>query len=89
MANLAGGTVSSYTIAPDGTLTLLQSVAGTDGPPASGSIDEALSNNSHFLYVRNITEGTISVYAVQADGSLTPVQTVTGLPPSAIGLAAR
>lgn len=89
VAHLMSNTVSSYRIGTDGSLSLLNPVAGTAGPSGSVTIDEALSNNSHFLYVRNNTNGTTAAFAVHPDGSLTAIQTIGGLPPGAIGIAAR
>lgn len=86
VSNAMSGDISSYRIEPDGTLVLLQSLAGTSG---FVSIDNALSTNSRFLYVRSFSDGRISSFEVQEDGSLTPLQTFVGLPPGAIGLAAR
>ena len=86
VANAQTGDVSSYRVAPDGTLALLAPIAGLTGPL---TIDEALSQDSRYLYVRVLSDGTIRVFQVQEDGSLTPLQTIGGLPPGAIGLAAR
>jgi 6-phosphogluconolactonase (cycloisomerase 2 family) len=86
VANAQSGDVSSYRVAPDGTLILLAPIAGTTGPL---TIDEALSQDSRYLYVRVLSDGSIRVFQVQEDGSLTPLQTIGGLPPGAIGLAAR
>ena len=86
VANPQSGDVSSYRIAPDGTLTLLARIAGMTGPL---TIDEAPSQDSHYLYVRVLSDGSIRVFQVQEDSNLTPFQTIDGLPPGAIGLAAR
>ena len=47
--NAASGTVSSYTIAKDGSLALKAAVAANTG---AGGTDAALSADQHFLYVR-------------------------------------
>ena len=86
VTNAMSGDISSFRVEPDGTLVLLDPVAGTLGVLP---IDEALSNNSHYLYARTLSDGRITAFAVQEDGSLTPIQTVGGLPPGAIGLAAK
>ncbi len=81
--NTASNTVSRYTLAADGTLTLVDhTVTGT------GPIDVDLSDDGATLYVLNAGSDSISVYSVAADGSLTPIQTVTGLPAASTGLAA-
>jgi hypothetical protein len=51
--------------------------------------DEALTKDSHYLYVLNELIGTIDGFRVERDGSLTSVGRVGGLPPNAQGLAAR
>jgi len=86
VTNAMSGDVSSYRVSSDGFLILLQSIAGVTGPI---TIDEALSDNSHYLYVRTVNDGKITSFAVQENGSLTPLQVIGGLPPGAIGLAAR
>ncbi len=90
VSNFGDGTLSSYTIAADGTLTLLNPIAATSGlGPQGRPVDEALSKGSRYLYERSFTYGTVDAFAVEADGSLTLVQRVPGLPPGAVGLAAR
>jgi len=86
VTNAMSGDISSYSVAPDGTLTLLDPVAGAVGFIAE---DMALSGNSHYLYARSFTQGTLSTFEVQEDGSLTPLQVLGGLPPGAVGLAAK
>lgn len=89
VANLDAGTVSSYRVAPDGTLSLLEPIAASTGP-GSAPVDEALSNNSRYYYAHSAANGLISSYQVQPDGTLVPTSgVVAGLPPSAIGLAAK
>ena len=92
VTNVTSGDISSYTVEPDGTLTLLQSIAADTG--GLFPIDEALSGNSKYLYARVLNgptglPGTIRAYRVEKDGMLTLLQTVPGLPPGAIGLAAK
>jgi 6-phosphogluconolactonase (cycloisomerase 2 family) len=83
-SNTGSGTVSSYTVGGDGSLTLLDKTAGTGSVP----IDMATSHNSRFLYVRNAGDGTISGFRIRSDGSLKPVTTAGGLPDGATGLIA-
>ncbi len=89
VTNFQSGDISSYRVEPNGTLILLNSIAGVVGPPESGPADQALSNNSQYLYVRVISDGTIRVFRVD-QGTLTPIQTIGGLVPGAsIGIAAK
>ncbi|MDQ3065864.1 MAG: lactonase family protein [Actinomycetota bacterium] len=83
-SNAMTGDVSSYTVNRDGTLTLLQSVAGQVGFIAA---DEAFSQNSQYLYIRSFSDGRLVSFEVNTDGTLTPLESVAGIPPGAIGLA--
>jgi len=92
VTNVTSGDISSYRVNPDGTLALLQSIAADTG--GLFPIDEALSGNSKYLYQRTLraptgAPGTIRAYRVEQDGTLTFLQSVEGLPPGAIGLAAK
>lgn len=87
-SNAGSATISSFTVAPDGKLALLD-VAAASVAGGSAPTDLALSNNSRFLYVRNGGNGTVSGFRINADGSLTPVTTVAGLPDGTQGIAAR
>jgi 6-phosphogluconolactonase (cycloisomerase 2 family) len=83
--NAASGTVSSYTVAQDGSLALKAAVAATTG---AGGTDAALSADQHFLYVR-MGGGLVSSWAVARDGSLTSLGTTQGAPAfGTAGLAA-
>lgn len=80
------GSISSYAVATNGTLTLLNATAGTTG---SAPTDMALSADSRFLYVRDGGDGMVSGFQVNSDGSLTSLGSVSGVPSGAQGLAAR
>ena len=86
--NAGSGSISSYSIAADGSLTLLESRAGDVGV-GSSPIDAAFNNNSHFLYALGSGSHSISGFEVASDGSLTPVGGANGLPVGDIGLASR
>ncbi len=88
VSNTGSGTISSYGIGEDGTLTLINGTAADTGP-TSAPIDMALNNSSRFLYV--IAAGTQSVvsFRVARDGVLTPIDTDGGLPLGAQGIAAK
>jgi 6-phosphogluconolactonase (cycloisomerase 2 family) len=83
-ANAHDGTISSFRIAPDGSLSLLHALAA--GPVAVPLLDLALSGNSHFLY--GADNGRSVAYQIASDGSLTPLASGAGLPVG-VGLAAR
>ena len=82
VANAASRSISTFAVAPDGTLAELstQPVAGTT------ALDEALSRDGRFLYV--LAGDSVLGYEVGADGSLAPIAR-TGAPTTAAGLAAR
>lgn len=92
VTNAMSNDISSYRVDPDGTMTLLQSVAGpADQLPAPFAIpaDLTFSRNSEYLYARNVRDGDIFAFSVGADGALTLIQTLANaLPPGAIGVAA-
>jgi 6-phosphogluconolactonase (cycloisomerase 2 family) len=85
-ANAQSASISSYSVAPDGSLALLAAVAGAT-PAGTAPIDLALSRNSSYLY--SLASGTISIFRVSGQGSLTRVGVVVGLPATTAGLAAR
>jgi 6-phosphogluconolactonase (cycloisomerase 2 family) len=85
-AGNAGGSVSGYRVAPDGSLSLLDA-DGRTAAPGAGVTDLALSRNSQFLYAR-LGNGTVGVWAVAADGHLTDLGPAAGLPAGAAGIAA-
>ena len=88
VTNTGSGTVSGYSVANDGALTLLDA-NGVTGVTGGAPADAALSHDSRFLYV--LTGGVLAVraFAVAADGSLTPVAGASGLPAGSVGIAAR
>jgi 6-phosphogluconolactonase len=85
-ANAHSSSVSSYSIAANGSLTLLNAVAGKTTPD-SGPTDLALDANSSHLYT--LAGTTISEFSIASDGALTPIGVVSGLPATVVGLAAR
>jgi 6-phosphogluconolactonase len=90
-ANAGSASISGYSVAQDGSLSLLDP-SGISGTTGAHPADLAMSINSHYLYSLNITNSTqsISAFEVQSDGSLSPAVGVNGgLPASAVGLASR
>lgn len=82
------GSVSAFTIAPDGAISLVDATGGT-ALIGAGINDIALSHNSRYLYVLQ-TGGAQAIHAfrVAADGHLTPLGPIVGLPNGTRGLAA-
>jgi 6-phosphogluconolactonase len=88
VTNFGDGTVSSYTIAADGRLELLQPVAGTTVEGQKGVRDEAISRDGRYLYALHTDVRQLFGWQVQQDGSLTPVGAFGDLPTTVAGLAA-
>ncbi len=90
--NTMSGTISGFTIAADGNITLLES-DGQSGQTGDGSgpIDLALDRLSLHLYSLNGGDGSISAFRVASDGELIVLADggITGLPAGANGLAVR
>ena len=76
-SNTGSGTITSYRINSDGTLAVAEYVAGMEGP-ASGPIDNGVSEDGRYFYVLNGGLGSIAAYRIENDGRLTRLQTVAG-----------
>jgi len=85
--NAGSGTISSYTIAGDGSLSLLSAVAGSTGA-GSAPVDMAFSNNGAFLYALANAAHTITMFQMGADGSLNNLGAMS-IPVGVAGLAAQ
>ncbi len=87
-SNTGSDSISSYRIDHDGRLVLLDPIAGDTGA-GSAPTDMALTERSRFLYALDSLTAAISAFRAQRDGTLEPVTGASGLPPTAVGLAAR
>lgn len=88
VSNTGSATISSYSIADDGTLTLIDDDAANTGAGSSPT-DMALSVNSRFLYVLESAAHTISAYRVGKGGTLTLIDEFGTLPAGSQGIAAK
>jgi 6-phosphogluconolactonase len=88
VSNTASGTISSYQIGDDGSLTLLNPVAANTGAD-SAPRDMALSVDSHMLFVQTGGGVSVTAFSVGANGNLTLIGTFGGLPFGAEGIAAK
>ena len=77
-ANSGSGSLSSYRIGANGSLTLLQAVASSLEGAKSGVVDGAASEDGRFVYALDSGIGAITALRLESDGSLTKLQTVTG-----------
>lgn len=69
--NTGSGSVSSYSIAGNGALTLLASTALSNPAGAVTGTDVTISNDDSTLYVNESKNGTVGAFAVHSDGTLT------------------
>lgn len=86
VANAGSNNVSAYTVAPDGTPSVVGAtgvVATTDGGP----IDMASSVDGTTLYVEAGAAGAVDEFHVNADGSLSGLGSVAGLGTGIEGIA--
>ena len=88
-ANYTSGTLSSYRVGDDGSLTVLETQAGlTDeraGTPAANKqgstpLDLGISPDGRFLYNVLPGSGRVGAWAIEGDGRLTKVGEFDGLP---------
>jgi 6-phosphogluconolactonase len=87
VTNFGDGTISSYTIAADGRLELLQAVAGTTVGGQKGVRDEAISRDGRYLFALHADVQQLFGWLVHQDGTLTPVGAFGDLPTTVGGLA--
>jgi len=82
-SNYTSGTISSFRIGTDGSLTLLERVAGTTEHPGnvqgSTPLDERISPDGRFLYVVLPGSGKVA-WRIEDDGRLTKLGEFAGLP---------
>jgi len=88
VTNFGDGSISSYAIASDGSLELVDAIAGSTVLGQKGVRDEALSADGRFLYTLDADARKVFAFAVRDDGRLDPVGDFDGLPETAAGLAA-
>lgn len=85
--NAGSGTISSYRIGADGSLTLLDATAGVTGA-GSTPLDMAFSNNGTYMYTLASGAHNITIFNFASDGSLNNLGTVA-VPAGVNGLAVR
>lgn len=88
VTNTGSGTVSGYSVAPDGSVALLDT-DGVTGMTGAGPIDLAITPDSRRVYTLNAGHQTLSGFVVRADGSLERLASVApALPAGSNGLVA-
>ncbi len=84
--NAHGGTISSFSIASNGAIALVHSVAANTGT-GSAPLDLGVTTNGRLLYVYLAGAHTIAGYWIGPGGTLSAVTGGPALPASASGLA--
>lgn len=95
-ANYTSGTISSYRVGSNGSLTLLKAVAGTTDQLPGGSgyrqgstpLDIRVNPSGDFLYNVLPGSGSVAGWKINSDGSLTKVGEFGGVPRTVNGDAA-
>lgn len=87
-ANATTSSVSSFSIAGDGRLSLVAGAAAVTGANA-GALDLAVSRSGTQLHVFANRGLQIASYTIASDGTLAPLGSVGGMPAGSAGLAAN
>lgn len=85
-ANAATSSISSFSVARDGKLSLIAGAAGLTGPNA-GALDSAVSPSGTQLHVLAPRGLQIVSFTITPTGTLTPLGAVGGFPAGSAGLA--
>jgi 6-phosphogluconolactonase len=88
VTNFGDGTISSYSIGPDGALELVEAVAAATRLGEAGVRDEAISGDGAFLYALDADAQRVHGWRIGADGSLEEIGSWDDLPATVAGLAA-
>ena len=85
-SNAHGGTISSFSVGHDGSLSLTLSVAANTGA-GSTPLDLGVSSDGRFLYVVEAGAHALGGYAIGAGGTLSAVAGAPTLPAGTSGIA--
>ena len=85
-SNAHGGTISSFAIHSNGSITLSLSVAGNTGT-GTAPLDLQVTSNGKFLYVNEAGSHMVGGFWIGAGGMLTAVSGAPMIPASASGIA--
>lgn len=85
--NAGSGTVSGFSIRPDGTIALLDG-NGVTGTTGTGVSDVTFTSNGRYLYALRSGAGAVAAFRVEDHGALTSLGS-TALPTGANGIVAR
>jgi 6-phosphogluconolactonase (cycloisomerase 2 family) len=76
-SNSDDGTVSAYTVGPQGLLTRLPGDAGTVATGGDTPLGLAVTPHGHTLYIAHVFSNSLAAFTIASDGSLTPFGTMT------------
>jgi 6-phosphogluconolactonase (cycloisomerase 2 family) len=85
-SNAHGGTISSFEVHSNGSITLAASVAANAGP-GSAPLDLQVSSDGRYLYVNEAGANVVAGYRIGAGGTLVAVPGTPVLPAGASGIA--
>jgi 6-phosphogluconolactonase len=88
VTNFGDGTISSYSIAGDGSIALREAVAATTVEGQPGIRDETLSSDGRYLYALHADAREVFAWEIGDGGALHALGSTNGLPATAAGLAA-
>ncbi|MGE5381650.1 MAG: lactonase family protein [Methylocystaceae bacterium] len=77
-SNAGSGTITTYRIKRNGTLSMMNNTASTRGRVPASPIDNAVSRDGKNLYVLNGNKGSVSVFRINKDGHLVRLQVIKG-----------
>jgi 6-phosphogluconolactonase (cycloisomerase 2 family) len=86
--NTGSSSITGFRMHRDGTFDMLNE-DGVTGVTGEGSRPADVAIAGNYLFTRNGGTATITVHQIQRDGHLVARSTFAGLPPHAVGIAAR
>jgi 6-phosphogluconolactonase len=88
VTNFGDGTISSYSVGGDGSIQLVEAVAGTTRLGEPGIRDEAITADGRYLYAIDADAQKVHGWEVAPDGQLSAIGAFEGVPETVAGLAA-
>lgn len=89
ITNFGDGTISTYDVHPDGSISLKESVAAATTFGELSVRDEEITPDGRYLYAIDITAQKVFGWRVGDGAHLTPVGAVGGVPGTVAGIAVR
>lgn len=90
VTNFSSGTISSYRVAQNGSLTLANAVVAQTSPGQKSTRDENFTPDGRFLYAIDVNAQKVFGWRINnLTGALIPVGSFPGLPATVAGIAVR